>query len=249
MLDEKILWDEIKDKIVYRLVSADRNREKLKTMPHRELRDLAVIYCASIYSGRSVSMTIPVTDEYMERWGTTEEELYQLASENTPRLFPPVCISMEEMMERLQERMKGKLVVRDNCPEWYMENPSVDLYVLTNSYMVHGAAAVLYPGVLEKAAEQLGNDLVVLPSSIHEMMLLPYGGEAMIPELSWLVREVNRSEVAEDEVLSDHLYVYRRDTGRLEVQSLNGEEVAYGPSLESADHRRIDSRDRGAEFG
>ena len=89
------------------------------------------------------------------------------------------------------------------------------LSVLSNREGFHGAAAILYPGELKRAADQLQNDLVVLPSSIHEVLLLPDDPGQDYGMLTRLVQEINRNEVEQEEWLSDHPYRYLRKEDRL----------------------------------
>lgn len=89
--------------------------------------------------------------------------------------------------------------------------------ILSNARRVHGAACVLYPGVLERLAWKEGRDLYVIPSSVHEMILLPDIGAQQPMELKEIIREVNRTQVDPAEVLSDSLYRYSRAEGRLSI--------------------------------
>ena len=89
--------------------------------------------------------------------------------------------------------------------------------ILSNARRVHGVACVLYPGVLERLAWKEGRDLYVIPSSVHEMILLPDIGAQQPTELKEIIREVNRTQVAPAEVLSDSLYRYSRAEGRLSI--------------------------------
>ena len=73
--------------------------------------------------------------------------------------------------------------------------------------MINGAAAILNDTARQEIAEKLG-DFYVLPSSIHEVMIVPKSTGRSLEELELMVRSVNSSEVEPDEVLSDHVYEY-----------------------------------------
>lgn len=94
---------------------------------------------------------------------------------------------------------------------------TVPMYILTNISRCNGAAVMAYPNLLENIAEQLGHDLVILPSSIHEVIILSVDDQTDFRKLEEMVREVNDSQVAEEELLSDTIYVYERSTGRVTV--------------------------------
>ena len=89
--------------------------------------------------------------------------------------------------------------------------------VLSNTRRIEGAVCILYPGVLESLAREEGHDLYILPSSIHEVILLPDTGAPSAEELKRMVREVNDTQVAPEEVLSYSLYRYRRTDGRVTI--------------------------------
>ena len=89
------------------------------------------------------------------------------------------------------------------------------MYVVSNKKNLFGASAILYSDYLEEWAEELECDLYVIPSSVHELLVMPvahaYSGE----EITEMIREINRTQVAREEILSDHVYIYRRNEGRI----------------------------------
>lgn len=87
--------------------------------------------------------------------------------------------------------------------------------VLSNTKRLHGAVCMLYPGVLKEMADRMGGDFFILPSSVHETILLPDAGEGLNGALRQMIREVNSTKVAPEEVLSDTLYRYDRAMGRV----------------------------------
>lgn len=99
------------------------------------------------------------------------------------------------------------------------ENQAEDeqMYVLTNQSKIHGASCILYEDVLRDFSDKLGRDLYILPSSIHEVILLPKTESFDRDGLNCMVQEVNRDGVSMDEVLSDHVYEYNRASGMIEM--------------------------------
>ena len=89
------------------------------------------------------------------------------------------------------------------------------MYILSNTLRSYGAACIAYPHILEMIGEILQRDYYVLPSSVHEVVIVPYSSGLDIRELDEMVREINVTQVAEEEVLSSHAYLYRRSTGAL----------------------------------
>lgn len=84
----------------------------------------------------------------------------------------------------------------------------IPMRVLTNSKRVHGAACILYPGVLDEVAQETGGSFFILPSSVHEVIILPDAGNGDGERLKEIIRMVNTTQVAPEEVLSDTLYRY-----------------------------------------
>jgi len=87
---------------------------------------------------------------------------------------------------------------------------SADMFVLTNISRINGAACMLYEDVLSNFANSIDSDLYILPSSIHEVIIVPQVNNLDKTELCQMVKEVNAEGVADDEILSDHVYVYNR---------------------------------------
>jgi hypothetical protein len=139
-------------------------------------------------------MTFLIRKEHLKLWGVTEEELYRTAMEYTPKNLPPVITSINRLLQD------------DSSCE-------IPLYVLTNTRSTGGASCLLYPDVLKNFADEMAADFLILPSSIHEVLLLPYESRYSVRELSALVSHVNRTEVSETDRLSDQVYLYTRSDG------------------------------------
>ena len=90
-----------------------------------------------------------------------------------------------------------------------VENMKADtLYCLTNYLVRNGASVLLYPGLLKECAAKCGKDLVILPSSVDEVLLMPLSDENKLNELTEMVRGINQSVLEPGKVLSDHVYRY-----------------------------------------
>ena len=139
--------------------------------------------------------------DQLARWGVTREEVYRQACENTWRLLPVDFRSMGSVMEDA------------------LFLPSLDevlkLYVLTNRWKNYGAAAALYEGQLQAVGEMFGENFYLIPSSVHEMLILPESRVPKREELDEMIQEINEIAVAPEEVLGDRAYYYDRDKGEL----------------------------------
>lgn len=197
-------YHRIRPMIVYRLVHRERNRELLKRVPFIPYLDLAIIFSCMLSDSPVGNATIRIDSTHLELWQVTVEDLYEAARENTERLLPAQLRTMSEVIRELSCGL--------DCPE-----EDVPMYVLTNRRQMHGAACLLYgEGQLLRACrERLGGGFYVLPSSIHELILVPASVVSDEQMLGTMIREINETQVQPTEVLSDHAYRYMPEYGRL----------------------------------
>lgn len=209
-------FGKVKDRICYRLVEKKRNETLLEEIPHMEFLDLAICFYYAYYSDVLGEGSILIYNSHMKMWDTSTEELFELARENTPRLFPWKCSTLGEILagDARTEEEEGGSKTGLQVP-LYDEIP---MKILTNSKRSYGAVCILYPGVLEEVAERMGGDFYILPSSVHEVILLPYDGTFSEKSIKDMISEVNRTQVEPEEVLCDSLYYY--NAGRKETRQL-----------------------------
>lgn len=199
----------VRDRIVYRLVNRDKNRELLREVPHMDFLDLAVCFCYSYEHPELGEGMILIHNTHMEMWETGHRELQQLAERNTPRLMPAQFSSMDHALRGvLEEEALEQLRQLQRETNKY-------LYVLSNDKRCHGASAILYPGALAEAARQLGGSFYILPSSIHEVILLKDDGQSDGRQLHEMIADINRNQLREEEVLSDYAYRYDAAAGKV----------------------------------
>ena len=210
-VDMRMLWDweAAKGRIRAKLVNREMNRELLKKVPYREFLDLAVIYYVTL-DGLSESGTaaFTVSDQNMEVWRKDENALYQMAVSNMRLDGEPVFEDMEEIIRSM---------IPDAMPDLAVGIPKIRSYVLTNPKKVFGAVELLDGNTLTEIGDKLGSDYMVLPSSLHESIILPVDGRISYQELADIVTDINRNVVSIVERLSDHVYLYERKEGALRI--------------------------------
>ncbi len=200
-------FNQVKKNIAYSLVNYEDNRKLLESMPYTRYLDLAKTYYIK-YEDKEIGRgIIRIYNSHLSMWDITAEELASIAEENTPRLLPAKIINMKNFFAELTEGSEDS---------FGLDTP-VKMLVLSNEDTVHGAAAICYPNVLRDVSTRLGSDLVIIPSSIHEMILHPLTAKIRLKDVNAMVTEVNHSQVDADEVLSSHAYIYRRDTDTVEM--------------------------------
>lgn len=196
-------FDTIKDKIVYKVVNYRSNEKLLEQAPHKRILDLAVVFYCLLDNEYGRSATALIYNNNLKNWNVTIDDVYKAALKNTPDLLHSKISSMAALFEKCGVNVDGEEVdLKDYVPS--------DMYVLTNESKLNGAACILYENVLYDFAQKLGADLYILPSSVHEVILLPKLSMFEKDELVNMVKEVNTEGVAADEVLSDHVYEYNR---------------------------------------
>lgn len=204
-------------KICYKLVNADRNRELLADAPHMFVcDDLAVIFYILVSSDGEGTATITVRSNMSDLWGVDEDELFKIALLNTQRLFRGSVMSMASvMMDLLSDRMDDEY--SSEFFDMVVSEDMVPMYVCSNNQKLNGAGVILYKDLLKQFAEKTGSDFYILPSSIHETLLVPVSDQMEVGALRSMVREVNATQVAPEEVLSDNVYIYRREDDKISL--------------------------------
>lgn len=214
----------IKDQIVLRLVHFEKNKEQLKCCPYKKYLDLAVTfrYIAS-KDALGIASSL-ITNQEFEVWGIEIEELYRIALFNTMREFPWRMDSLAKVIfECFQTRAKGMLpkeLLQEGETLEEMEN-GVNMYVLTNDTGLNGATCILYDNVIKNFAKVQDCNVFLLPSSIHEVMLVPEDENTDAEFLAQLVMEANRNAVGLIDLLSDNIYYYDREKDQVYIYGQN----------------------------
>ena len=219
----------VKDKIVMVAVNTERNARLLSQVPHKDREDLSLIYKVMIGSNEEGMGSITIRNEHMAMWGDISvDQIHQLAMDNTREILPISVMSMNEVMR--------EMFSKDGMAELMFEEmpPNQQMYVITNAAKVNGAASMFYEDALSGLAEKLGTDLYILPSSVHEVIAV--STDMGTPEsLSEMVKEVNGSQVSEEEQLSDHVYRFDAESKKLSLADTTIEDMkkAAGAELEN----------------
>lgn len=200
--------NQLKGKITYKLVNYERNRELLKVTPHIRFLDLAIIFLCLVGKEPDGNVAIVVKETHMEMWKSSVRELYDLARENTPRLLTYEFKNMGEVLG-------AAFGAGDDSQPGH-----APMYVLTNCSRTNGAAVILYQDVLASCAKKLKDDFYILPSSVHEVLLVPMETGVSVADLKEMVVEVNGICVGAEEFLSDNVYHYKRSENRIILEEL-----------------------------
>lgn len=198
-------WNKIKSQIYIKLINADLNQKLLENVPYRKVMDLAEVYYLKIdiKNDGDENMnygSILITNAHMEIWNVSEEELHECAWSNTK--------AEQTELVNMAEIVKGTGQVLDH--------DDIEMYVLTNSRRVFGAVKMLDEDILSKIADKMKDDLLLLPSSIHEIIILEAENKEC-EDLAKMVDDVNGTFVSQDEILSYHVYRFDRHSRKLSI--------------------------------
>lgn len=192
-------FEQLKEQIACKLISYEKNRDFLSKIPYIPYLDLAIVFYCLITVSETETASILIHNSHLKLWGITEKDLYSFALKNTPRLLPFVLRSMDDF---LPPELSHHLLC-DSDPD-----SLVQMYVLSNERGLNGAISLIYPDILSTFAQKIGNDFYIIPSSIHEVLLLPTHKSLYPSELNAMIQEVNHTQLSEEEILSDHVYYY-----------------------------------------
>lgn len=205
-------YENLKDKLYYVVVNAEKNEELLKNCPHDIKEDLAILYKVQITDNQNQGIgSILLNHAHLQKMQVSEAVMKQQARENMPKILPPVFRDMNVVLAEMMgmANMEGM-----ELPE---EMPSNEMWVLSNDSNIQGASYMFDEKTMDMIAEKLKGDFVILPSSIHETLILKVNETMDLEDLKEMVNEVNRTQVQPDEVLSDSVYRYDSKSKELTI--------------------------------
>ena len=201
VVDQIMDYDSIKDRIIYCLVNYNKNEELLQNIPHIRFLDLAIIYKISLESIENNCASIIIRNDLMNNWHINKEELHNRAVENTPKLLPVKFRKMQDIINM----------------NLFDINDYVQMYVMTNKDNVNGASVLLYNNPIWDFAKEINEDIYIIPSSIHEVIIIKAGDTISKSYIKEMIQQINKTELNSEEILSDNLYYMNKDTGEISI--------------------------------
>lgn len=190
-------FEKAKTRLSFKLINTGKNKALLADIPNRPFFNLSIVYFYLIekapFEGKA---TVLIRRSHMDTWNITETELYKAACMNAPQLLPSRIENMNEALEGIFP------------PELFED--LIPMYVLTNSEKLFGASCILYRDELKSFAAKMNSDIFILPSSVHEMILIPKRPDLNQSAFLDIVAEVNHSQVPEEDVLADSVFFYNK---------------------------------------
>jgi len=216
----------IKERIAYKIINRKMNESLLQKVPYVPFLDLAIVFYVVLEKKQDCNATVLIHNSHMEMWKTNTKELYDLATVNTRIIFAPEVKTMDEVMrEILKEKTFGEAIEEVTDREldeiFGLTEPTgkCPMYVLSNVQKHNGACAILYDDVLKNIAREIGSDLWIVPSSIHETLLIPHEEGQSFEALKQMIQEVNETTLEVCDILSDHPYFYSLSEDKISIKA------------------------------
>ncbi len=199
----------LKDKIVFQVVNTNENQEMISLCPHRDFMDLTIVYRVIVSIDDSGVSGFLITQDIADVEDMSEKLLYDLAKKNTKRLFPFKSERIEETMGRMMRKWGADdKEIEESFPNIDSVPDKDRVYVVSNEYEFFGANALIYSDVIGKVVKMIGTDCYILPSSVHDLVVLSTETFKESDKLVRLVKETNSEHVRVSDRLSDSVYRY-----------------------------------------
>ncbi len=199
--DSILSFNGIKSKILPRLINTVNSAAYLTDKPHMEIADLSVMFVVRVDETVDGLAEIPIDDSLMTLWNVDLNTVKDTAFENIAKQ-KPVFMSISKAL--FEGKMNEDIFDLDNIDPASEEVP---LYILSNRYKHHGANVIFNKPLMHRIAEKMGN-FYILPSSIHEVLIIPTSAGNNVKDLARLVKEVNTNELLPQDILSDNVYEF-----------------------------------------
>ena len=191
-------YEKVKDNTYLRLIPGDS--PVLKNTPHKMIEDMALVVNVHLdsFSDENGRSCVVVSTPLMEMYGIDEAQLFADAEKNSLANEPIVFKPLVDMIK--------DLISNDEVPN--PEDVGIVTYIATNKSGFQGAAVAGYPDFAEKAAEAIGGSFYMLPSSVHEFILIKDDGTPKARDLNKMIKNVNETVLEPRDVLSAQCYHY-----------------------------------------
>ena len=197
-------FDSIKDDLRVRLVYNRANYDYLEQHVHK---DVGCGYCLIVYADLSDKLfdgaIVNMRKDMLDKFDFDEKALIDAAVKGSVKHCPAKLTYITDELFSTGEGENTKNL---------FESDKIDLsrgiLVLSTEDRFAGATSMFYPGVLEKAGKLLGWDYFILPSSVHEVLLVPADGRYTAKELAMMVKSVNSAEVSKEEQIGNRVLFY-----------------------------------------
>lgn len=210
-------FEKCKEKIKPRLIGTEMNQRILQERPHVLIEDLAVLFHIDFGRSEDGFMTVPVSNSLMNNWNISVDELYKLAVENMINENAVIFGSMGKIVMEMMypDMMENKDCDRDTAEMLFetLDSSDTQMYIATNKDKYLGASVILDTQFMNRVVDSIGDNFFIIPSSIHELILIPDDKSISVSQLENMITEVNATQLEVEDILSNHPYRYSLETG------------------------------------
>lgn len=239
-------FENVKEDISLRLMNTENNQEKLQNRPNETIEDMSASLVIVVGETKEGLATAPITNEIMAELGTDKETLMEVAKSN--------IAEQDYSFKSMRDVLIGTMFpdgVPENDPMIDMMLPPEDgpqMYVLSNEHNLHGAAEIMNQKAMDEIADKLGGDFVVLPSSVHEVIILPFDDNMDSATLDNMIQEINGGVVSPEDKLSDHAFMYDSEAHELvRMDKMEERKQEKEATVEKSDKTQDDRGEKKAE--
>ena len=195
-------FEKVKEFILPYVINTELNEKQLKEIPNRQFLDLSIAYRVFFNREENQTASILIRNGLMESWNITEEQLYETAMKNLMAEEKLISIpSVSDMFTVL------KALAGNNLRDFILDS-DVDnkMWVVTNRCALYGSILILNKELMSKLYRGFGKEMIVIPSSVHELILIDETEGFEINEMNQIINEINEIQLQRDEILSNHCY-------------------------------------------
>jgi len=230
-------FEKVKNRIVFKIINTNSNKKLLQKVPHKTFMDLSIVCFCILDEQMKGKATVLIHNSHLLLWGINEGELFNLAIVNTPKIMKPVIKTMREVLSEILTfdlmeetglvKEESDMMLSEETPVYKAKadniieridgtNECFNMYVLTNTLKLYGASCIAYKDCLKEFSREHGmKELFIIPSSVHEVILIPDTEMISCGEINGMISQINENEVEATDVLSNHLYKYIFETNEI----------------------------------
>lgn len=197
---------EIKDKIIPTFIGLEENnKELMETCPYIKILDMIIVFRIEIdITEDNQKGTVIIKRDLQDRLGVTTQTLFETALRNIKEKRSLTFKSMKQVMMEMIGADNFEAGIMDDCP----------MYIISNKEMVFGSYALIDEEFMWDVYDKIGDDFIIIPSSIHELIVMPMKELKTNPEyVNDMIENVNRTQLEKKDILSNHAYKFTKSEG------------------------------------
>ena len=225
-------WDSVKDRILFKLVNTNINRKALEEeeIVHIDWYDMSIVFYIELNKNDDKLVSLQVTESLKDLWGVTAETIDEYAFDNTKIINPIVITTLYDKGVEAAEELGVEV------PELPEGTDKYGSYILTNTDNYNGAVVMRYPAFLTALSETMKSDLYIIPGAVHEALAVrtsDYPGDVNLARLFVMLMNNNMNINTKEDMLSNNIFRFSRETESLSVVERPGE-IVFEEMLDSA---------------